>query len=510
MSMIKQAAACALAFAVLANPAQSEVVTGAGSVPVTRDAAAVRAAAEQAARVDLVRVMARQVLGAERLGAVDDAMAARLARQIRDDMVVDRSSERVGSAFRISLSADIDRAWFQQLLDDEGVRSSAGEANAGSQLILVMLDESVGPARDASQPAEVTTLRVRDQGVSARASSSTDYSERERAAAAYDSSRSAGQVGTSASGYVSPYSAGASRSGYAASSAARDRGAAAYGRDEQLSERSDASLDAHNFALDYQHVVYQPTATTQAGQMAVAALTSQMIRYDISTGNATAALSRFRPGPTPLFSQLKETGDLASFMDYASRSASAPFLMGGQLNIEHSGRQAATGYATCTGSLQAQAFATSTGADIGAAVASGENAATTYELCSARLAETLAQQAAETLGPQVQRYWRTSTRNVAATVQAANSSADYTLTVRANELSMGDQADLMDALQGLPGVSEHAFLSQARGQISVQVRYAGTTPLHLALYQRLRANPRFANAASQADGRSVLMCLDGC
>lgn len=194
--------------------------------------------------------------------------------------------------------------------------------------------------------------------------------------------------------------------------------------------------------------------------MAVAALTSQMIRYDISTGNASAALSRFRPGPTPLFSALRDAGDLASFMDYANSAATAPFLMGGELSIVHSGRQPATGHAICTGSLRAQAFATATGADIGAAVASAENAASTYELCSARLAETLAQQAAETLGPQIQRYWRTANRTVAASVQSAGAVADYTLTVRGNDLSMGDQADILDALQDLSGVSSMPSLAR--------------------------------------------------
>lgn len=187
MRLVGRSLACGLALALMAGASLAEVVVGSGSSPVTRDTAAVRTAAEQAAREDIARVMARQLLGAERIGEIDAAMLNRLAGQIRDDMIVDRSAERVGREFQVSLSADIDRAWFQQLLDDEGIRSSAGAANAGNQLILVMLDESVGPARDAQAPAETTTLRVRDQGVSARQNSSVDYSERERAAAAYDS-----------------------------------------------------------------------------------------------------------------------------------------------------------------------------------------------------------------------------------------------------------------------------------------------------------------------------------
>lgn len=488
----------------------AEVVTGSGTAPVTRDANAVRAVAEDAARLDLARSMTRQILGAERMAEVDPGVMRRLAGQIRDDMIVDRSADRVGRDFRVSLSADIDRAWFQQKLDDEGVRSSSAMAGGATQRIIVMLDESVGPALDAAAPAERTTTYFRDNGASASDTSSLSYSERERAVAAHDSSRASMAGATGRSGYVGPFGAGGSSGTAVAASASRDRGVAAYGRDESLEVRNNVQAERHDVTFFNEHVVYQTTATTQAGQMAVAALTSEMIRHDISTTNATATLARFRPGRTPLFADLRDKGDLVPFMDYASREADAPFLMGGQMQIAQSGRQPATGYAVCTGSLRAQAFATSNGADIGAATASGEQAAATYELCSARLAESLATQAAETLGPQIQRYWRTASRNVSAAVNASAAGADYTLTVRGSGLDMAAQADLMDALAGMQGVSRHAFIAQGRDQISVQVSYQGSTPLHLALYQKLRGIPTFAHATAQAEGRSVLMCLDGC
>ena len=103
--------AAALALAAISSVAfaqSANVVSGSGSAPVTRDVNAVRAQAEALAKADLVRAFARQVLGAERMGELTPEMVDQLAVQIRNDMIVDRSSERVGNAFNVTLSASID------------------------------------------------------------------------------------------------------------------------------------------------------------------------------------------------------------------------------------------------------------------------------------------------------------------------------------------------------------------------------------------------------------------
>ena len=117
VAAVAMAAISSVAFAQASN-----VVSGSGSAPVTRDANAVRAQAEALAKADLVRAFARQVLGAERMGELTPEMVDQLAVQIRNDMIVDRSSERVGAAFNVTLSASIDRQWFQSALDDHGHR----------------------------------------------------------------------------------------------------------------------------------------------------------------------------------------------------------------------------------------------------------------------------------------------------------------------------------------------------------------------------------------------------
>ncbi|RZJ32259.1 MAG: hypothetical protein EON85_01695 [Brevundimonas sp.] len=468
--------------------AQDGVVSGTGSAPVTRDEAATRANAEAAARTDLVRNMARQVLGAERLGELTPEITTRLANQLRPQMFEPWSYERVGQEYRATASARIDRAWFQARLDDEGVSSSGTLAGAQSSRILVMLDESVGPSRDTNQPVEVTTEYDRVRGSMFSDTSSLSYSDREASAS----------VSQRSGAYANWFGAGAGQRA----------DADAYARSTRLEDRNNVQSGSVDATRYRQHVVYQATATTRVGQAAVAALTGELMRHDVATSNGMNALAQFAPGAPPLFTELRDSGHLTAFLADAYRTSRAPFFLGGQLSIQDNGRSPNTGQATCTGQLSAQAFATSTSQDIAATSKSGENAASSYELCAARLSESLARLAAEELGPQVQRYWRNQQRGMTNAVAAAQGPVEYTLIIR-GAADMGTQSDVLDALQGLPGVQSHAFLGQEGGQMSLQVRYEGAMPLNLALYQRLRGKPAFANATSEVLGRQVIFCLPG-
>lgn len=497
--------------AAIATPlaAQDVVVTGTGSAPVTRDLAAVRALSEDRARADLVLALARQVLGEERLSELSPDLVRRLAVQIRPEMIVDRSSQRVGQEFRTQLSASIDRAWFQQQLDDAGIRSSSDIGGGQAQRILVLLDESIGTAQDFDRPAEVVTEYDRNSGSSFNDTSELAYSERSQSGSS-SSGASASRGRTSVAGaYSGDRGSAAVRGSASGASASRYRNSAASSESASLTDRTDVQASQHDDIRYRQRITYQTAATSRTGQAAMAALTSGMLRNDISTSNAIPMLGEFSPGPPPLFSDLQSSGRMSVFFSYA-RSRSAPFFMGGQMRIAYAGRHPATGEATCTGELSAQAFSTVTSVNIASALKDGDMAASTYELCATRLSGSLAQQAADELGPQIQRFWREQSRNRVDAVRAVSGPADYTLTVRGANLSMAVQADFLDALAGIPGVESHAFLGQSQGQMEIQVRYAGPTPLHLALYQRLRSNPAFAAMQTETGPQQVTICLSGC
>jgi hypothetical protein len=498
---------------VLATPvlAQDNVYSGVGSAPVTRDTAAVQTRAEQDARVALVQTIARQLLGAERMGEVTPDMARRLADQIRPEMIVDRRFDKVGSVYQVTLSARVDRAWFMGLLDDEGIRSTSAMAGGGGQRILVLLDEAVGPARDYARPLQVTTEYDRSTGSSYSDQSALSYSDKVRAGSSQSSQSAVSAKAAGAAGYSNGYgSAGVAASG-SLEAAAKSKSASAYSSTTTLKDKTDVEANAYEDVRFRQTVVYQASATSRTGQAAMAGLTEQLIRYDISTANGTGALASFAPGKPPLFTDLQSRGELSRFFAQIQKTSNAPFFMGGTMQIQDNGPHPATGQPTCTGSLNAQAFATASSADIASALVSGETSASSYELCTSKLSGMLAQQAGDKLGPQVQRYWRGQVRDRSSVVQATTAGpVDYTLTVRGSNLDMAAQADFLDALTALPGVESQVFLEQVTGQFSLQVRYSGSTPLHLALFQRLRSNPAFAKMTSETAPRQVTICLNGC
>lgn len=511
--MKSQTFAAALVFgAVLSSTAIGQarnVVTGAGSAPVTRDAGTVRAQAESLAKADLVRSMARQILGAERMGELTPAIVEQLAAQIRPEMIVDRSAERVGQAFNVTLSAEIASDWFIQQLDGFGIESSNRRGGGQQQRIVVMIDEAIGVAPDHSQPAEIVTEYDRDRGASYSDKSTLAYSDRARAGSS--SSLSAGQTarGSYGAGYSDGYGSGAAVASGSSSSALAARSSSAASRQTSLVDRTDVEASAHDDIRFRQRITYQSAATSSTGRAAVSALTEGLLSYDVATSDAGAMFAAFQPGPVPLFSELQESGRLSGFFQYA-QTQSAPYFLAGALEINHGGRHPATGEVECSGSFSAKAYLTATGADIGAASPQGTITGHNTSDCENRLTSSLASQAAAVLGPQIQRASRSTSRAYAGALAAATGTADYALTVRGQDLNMDVQADLLDALASLPGVESHAFLGQDGTRINLQVRYGGSTPLHLALYQRLRDKPAFADMQAVTAPQSVTLCLDGC
>lgn len=487
----------------------STVVSGSGSAPVTRDTNAVRAQAEALAKADLVRAFARQVIGAERMGELTPEMVDQLAVQIRNDMIVDRSSERVGNAFNVTLSASIDRQWFQSALDDLGVASSSRRGGGQQQRIVVMIDEAIGVAPDFSQPAEIVTEYDRDSGSSFSDKSTLAYSNRERSGSSSSSASGQSSQGRYA-GAASGARGSVAVSGAASqSSAQRSRASSASSSDTALIDRTNIEASTHDDVRFRQRITFQSAANSATGRAAVSALTEGLVNYDIGTASVTPLMAAFQPGPTPLFTELQSSGKLSAFFQYA-QSQSAPFFMSGALEINHGGRHPATGEVECTGAFNADAYSTATGQNVGSAFREATGTGRNSSDCENRLTTVLAGQVAAALGPQIQREWRNVSRAQTSAIQSASAPAEYTLTVRGNDLNMGVQADLLDALGAIPGVDQHAFLGQDARQINIHVKYSGSTPLHLALFQRLRGNPAFAAMQSQTAPQQVILCLNGC
>ncbi len=520
----------------LTPAAIADVVSGTGSAPITKDVESVRNQARTAAKQALVAQMLANTIGQDRVREVPPATIAAIAGQIRDDMLTGQTSERQGQSFSVTLNADIDGAWFRQQLDNYQIQSSSQRADGDRQLIFVMLDEEDGVGSDFAKPAETHVAYDRSTGGSfsdhstvtanskdAKASASRSASAysasgstafrsnasgvyRSDGAAAYGESdgygSAAGRMRSSSAGAFNGSAAGASSQRAAGASSSSTASASLHA--SSFSDRTKVDAEVHDNVHYRQDVIYQRPPAQADGEAIVNGLGGKLSDYGVVTADPSASLAAYFAGRPPRYAVLKDDPRFIPFL----QGLKAPFFMGGTFKVTHAGDDPATGQKRCSGELTARVSATADGRNIAQATVDATAVGMSPEECGHKVGASLAGLAAAEMGPKVQNYWRTRARSAAG--QNTQQLADYTLVLRATRLDMAMQADLIDALQSTTGVQSQNFVSQADNEMRFTVRYAGTMPLQLALFQKLRSNPAFAGMQSKADGRSVLLCLSGC
>lgn len=532
--------ALALALALTAaSSAQAETVNGIGRAAVTKDVETVRNLATTAARREIVIALLTQVIGADRLPEVAPQTIDALAGQLRGDMITGQTSRREGASFIVELTADVDGGWFRGLLDAHGIDTSSRRANGDRATIFVMLDQVDDVASDFATPAETEVAYDRQTGASFSDRSSVTASQRQSSAAA---SRSASGYSSSASGAMRTSASGAQRSSGAAAYGASGPGGSAAGRTQgssasgfsgsaagayaarsagaqrsassrasssasSFADRTDVQAEVHDNVSYRSRTVYQRPAAASDGDAIMSALKGALGDYGVTTADSWAALSSYFANQPPRYAALKRDARYQPFLKSLS-SRSAPFFLGGTFAVTHAGKDVATGQARCSGRLDATAFATADGRDLASGTFNAAAAGMSPQECGSKLAEALGSQAATRLGPRVQSHWRGVAR--AAVGQDTSQLAEYALVLRAARMNMAMQADVLDALQATPGVQGQKFVAADNAEMRFTVRYAGSMPLQLALYQQLRTRSGFGDMQATAEGRSVLLCLSGC
>lgn len=495
----------------IAQAGLAEQNQGVGSAPITKDVDTVRTQAETNARRDLVRRLLKSQIGAGRLASVSDATIDSMARQIQASMIVDRQAAKNGNLYEVTIRADIDAAWFSRLMDDEGINSSSDLAGASHQLIYMMLDEEVGIGQDASKPTSIQIEYDRRTGASFSDRSVSAFSDKEKSSSSSRQKSAASARGSSAAGFSNGYGSGAGSRRASASSASSSRDASANSRSTSTIDKTDVQAETHD------DVRFRHTTTYQAGvskrgpaQAALAGLIGEFINFGFELAPPTMALNSFYKGSKPTFDEVTSRPDFPAFTNYLA-SLKAPYLMGGTISITDSGRQTGTNLFTCSGKISVTAFPTAGGAAIGSGIATANaTAVQSYEDCEGQLSQSLAKLVTDKVAPQINRHWRDQAKNRHETIAAATQGGDFTLVIRASALDLGMQADIFDALGSTSGVSKQALLDQSDTQMSFQVSYQGGVPLQLALFQKLRANPAYAQMKTKLDGRLITLCVSGC
>lgn len=565
------ASTCAAGLCALSTTAHADEVQGSGTALITKDAESTRTLATQEARRDIVRAMLRKAIGNDRVNEVSVADIDSMAAQIRPDMIVNQTAERVGKDFTVRLVADIDQAWFRTMLTDYDIDSGSMRADGNNQLILVYLDRADGTANDMDAPASVEIEYDRRTGASFSDQSSVTASSKESSGSSYRNSeaarsRASGAQSSSSSGAQRSASSGAQRNassgayqgqssgswaandrygaaggsgsnsaagGYsnngasaysnknasayankdasaysnASASASSTRASSAHSASSSFADRTDVQAEVHDDVRYRERVVYQQPPKSVDGDAITAGLKGALVDYDVQVGDSWQALSSYFPSGVPRYDDLKRDPSFGGFLS-SLNARNTPFFMGGTFNVTQSGRDPASGQAACSGQLDASAAASADGRTIGSAQVHDTAIGISAEDCASKLSSKLAKSAANQIGPQVQRYWRTKAR--AATGVDARQMADYTLVLQAPSLTMNMQQDLMDAIADTPGAEMQAFVSADTRSMQVTVRYSGSMPLQFALNQKLRSRPGFDSLQAKAEGRAITFCVVAC
>jgi hypothetical protein len=134
------------------------------------------------------------------------------------------------------------------------------------------------------------------------------------------------------------------------------------------------------------------------------------------------------------------------------------------------------------------------------------------ERCEVKLAEKLAVKVVQDIGPQIKLYWMDAarTKSTMQAVTAARSGGTYSLVFRSSTLDMDAQADIMDALQNVQGLSSPVLLGNTPNSVTFQVRYEGGFPVNIAMYQKMRHKQRYEKMQSSINGTNIAICLDTC
>jgi hypothetical protein len=466
----------------LAGGAQAGEIQAIGraAVPISKDAAAVRAAATAQARKAAVTAAVEKVLGPgasrdPRVGSKIDAVVA----QVPDDAYVDVKSSSAAGEYQLSVTLIVDDKQFRTLLSDLGI--ATGTATARSASILAVMDEFVTSAREVNAPLEELTAYRREAGSSltdkSRASASSSDSSSSH------SSHSAHLETWDGAGSAQHHDAGASSSSSRASS------------------RNDVAAEEHDNEYYLRLVRYQPrSATPERASQTWNAIAGQLQDYDLRLLDNDVFRSRFFKNRPMTLDQLTQGAVLAGYVKSAKTEAKADFFLVGTSVIIDAGKSRATGDVECNGVVSLKTYSTVDGESIASETVSEVSSGRNLDDCAGNLAKKLGAITGPIIGARVQQYWK----------RRDTYGREFVLTLKGANIPLRTRAAFAKAVKALPGVEADTQRAADATMVQIVVTYRGADPLDQAVAMQLGDSKDFDALDSHTEGNQVTLCLGPC
>ncbi len=510
---------------------------GVGSAAITGDVNSVRTSALRQAKRNAVLAALDKVVGAGTSRNPDvQARLDDLVVQIGEEPFYSVTPSTADGQYQVSVTLRMDDKALRTEISDLGLAMNTTATR--SQPILVMMDEFFTTPTDLHAPLEELTEFRHEAG--------SHYNEKEAAA----SSKSAAYAASSNAAYASKEQAsfaeksasanrvnaardirvaGAEQDGYgnSAAVAGRDSGrfsasgesshqsAGAASRQVAAAESSKVaaasssrSAYAHNVnAEDHDNtyykklVKYQPQNTgPDKKNYTYNELKGQLGDLDIKVLDNSLFRSKYFGNRSITLDQLENSAELAKYVDYARKDATADYVMIGSSVIYDLGVDKNSGQQACTGVASTKTFSTKTGEDIASATQSEAATGMSSDDCRARLATKLAGSLGDQVGKRIQEFVKRRTMY----------GAEYTIRLTGNNLPLMTRTAFSQALKSVPGLEKAVQRQAGAGQVEIIATYRGSDPLDQAVATALSSNPQFANLDSSVDGTVITLCMNGC
>lgn len=469
--------ACVLATAASAG----EISTiGRASVPVSNDAAAVRAAATAQARKAAVTAAVEKVLGP---GASRDPRVAgkldAVVAQVADESYVDTKASTAAGQYSLAVTLVVDDKAFRTLLSDLGI--ATGTATARGASILAIMDEFVTTARDLNAPLEELTAYRRDSGTTFRDKSKGSASQ---------SSKSTSHDAHSA--HVDGWD-GAGSDHHQSYDASSDS--------SNVNVKHDVASAEHDNESYVRLVKYQPKNTgPEKTSQTWNAIAGQLQDYDLRLLDNDVFRSKyFRNHPMTL-DQLTNGASLQSYVRSAKSDMKADFFLVGTSVIIDAGKNGSTGDQECTGVVSVKTYSTVDGESIASETISDVTSGRNLDDCAANLSRKLARIAGPIVGARVQEYWK----------RRDTYGREVVLTLKGLNLPLKTKAAFVKAVKGTPGIEGDTQRVSDANLLQLVVSYKGADPLDQALALQLAELKDFDALDSRTEGNQVILCLGPC
>jgi hypothetical protein len=535
----KKLFSAAIALMTLTSLAQAMDIEarGVGTATISGDINSVRTTALRQAKRNAVLAALDKVVGAGTSRNPDvQAKLDDLVVQIGEDSFYSMTPSSADGQYEVSITLRMDDKALRTEISDLGLALNTNATR--DQPILVMMDEFYTTPTNLHAPLEELTEFRHDEGshynekdAAASSSKSAFASSSKAAYAAKD--QSAFAVNDASANRISAahdsQAAGAAEDGYGgqAAMAARDSGrldaasasshqvagasehqVAAAASTNVAAASSSQSAYAHNVnAEDHDNtyykklVKYQPQNTgPDRKNYTYNELKGQLGDLDINVIDNSIFRSKYFGDRAITLDQLENSAELAKYVDFARKDATADYLMIGSSVIYDLGVDRNSGQPACTGVASAKTFSTKTGEDIGSATESESATGASSDDCRARLAVKLAGSLGEQVGERIQEFVK----------KRSMYGAQYVIRLTGDNLSLMTRTTFSRALKTVPGLEAATQRQAAPGQVEIVATYKGGDPLDQAVATALGGSPQFANLDSAVDGNVITLCMNGC